>query len=183
MILRAIEDKRFSPVGADREVASDFQLIAGTNRDLARGRGGRPGSARIWWARLNLWTFDLPGLKERREDIEPQHRVRAGATCGRGRGGDASTREARAALPRLRHVAGSGNGAPISATSRASITRLATLAPSGADHPVRVVEEEIERLRRLWARPGHGRRRRWFRRAARPAGRPSSTCSIASSLP
>jgi transcriptional regulatory protein RtcR len=26
---------RFLPVGADREVASDFQLIAGTNCDLA----------------------------------------------------------------------------------------------------------------------------------------------------
>jgi transcriptional regulatory protein RtcR len=36
MILRAIEDKRFLPVGADREAESDFQLIAGTNRDLAQ---------------------------------------------------------------------------------------------------------------------------------------------------
>jgi transcriptional regulatory protein RtcR len=36
MILRAIEDKRFLPVGADKESESDFQLIAGTNRDLAR---------------------------------------------------------------------------------------------------------------------------------------------------
>ncbi|MBB5720374.1 sigma54-dependent transcription regulator, partial [Stakelama sediminis] len=36
MILRAIEDKRFLPVGADTEAASDFHLIAGTNRDLAR---------------------------------------------------------------------------------------------------------------------------------------------------
>ena len=34
MLLRAIEEKRFLPVGADREVTSDFQLIAGTNRDL-----------------------------------------------------------------------------------------------------------------------------------------------------
>lgn len=34
MLLRAIEEKRFLPVGADRELASDFQLIAGTNRDL-----------------------------------------------------------------------------------------------------------------------------------------------------
>ena len=34
MLLRAIEEKRFLPVGSDREVRSDFQLIAGTNRDL-----------------------------------------------------------------------------------------------------------------------------------------------------
>lgn len=36
MLLRAIEDKRFLSVGADRETSSDFQLIAGTNRDLAQ---------------------------------------------------------------------------------------------------------------------------------------------------
>ncbi|WP_163602454.1 sigma 54-interacting transcriptional regulator, partial [Klebsiella pneumoniae] len=34
MILREIEDKRFLPVGSDKEAASEFQLIAGTNRDL-----------------------------------------------------------------------------------------------------------------------------------------------------
>ncbi len=39
MLLRALEDKRFLPVGSDKEVESDFQLIAGTNRDL-QARGG-----------------------------------------------------------------------------------------------------------------------------------------------
>jgi len=34
MLLRAIEEKRFLPVGADTETSSDFQLIAGTNKDL-----------------------------------------------------------------------------------------------------------------------------------------------------
>ena len=34
MLLHALEEKRFLPVGADKEVESDFQLIAGTNRDL-----------------------------------------------------------------------------------------------------------------------------------------------------
>ena len=35
MLLRALEEKRFLPLGSDREVTSDFQLIAGINRDLA----------------------------------------------------------------------------------------------------------------------------------------------------
>jgi transcriptional regulatory protein RtcR len=35
MLLRAIEDRTFFPVGSDREVRSEFQLIAGTNRDLS----------------------------------------------------------------------------------------------------------------------------------------------------
>src|SRR5690606_31760047 len=34
MLLRAIEDKTFHPLGSDSPVRSDFQLIAGTNREL-----------------------------------------------------------------------------------------------------------------------------------------------------
>ena len=70
MILRAIEDKRFLPVGADRESESDFQLIAGTNRDLAKCVADGTFREDLY-ARLNLWTFALPGLAERREDIAP----------------------------------------------------------------------------------------------------------------
>ena len=44
MLLRALEDKTFLPLGSDKEVPSNFQLIAGTNRDLAKevatGGGG-----------------------------------------------------------------------------------------------------------------------------------------------
>jgi len=42
MLLRAIEDQTFLPVGADTPVTSRFQLLAGTNRDLhAAVREGR----------------------------------------------------------------------------------------------------------------------------------------------
>ena len=64
MILRAIEEGRFLPVGADKEVASDFQLIAGTNRNLVEAVSeGR--FREDLFARLNLWTFTLPGLAAR----------------------------------------------------------------------------------------------------------------------
>ena len=70
MLLRAVEEKRFLPVGADREVESDFQLLCGTNRDLrADVAAGRFREDLL--ARLDLWTFPLPGLAERREDLEP----------------------------------------------------------------------------------------------------------------
>jgi transcriptional regulatory protein RtcR len=70
MILRAIEEKRFLPVGADKEATSAFQLIAGTNCDL--GEAIAEGRFREdLYARLNLWSFALPSLKDRREDIEP----------------------------------------------------------------------------------------------------------------
>lgn len=70
MLLKAVEEKRFYPVGADREVGSDFQLIAGTHRDLrADVVAGR--FREDLFARINLWSYHLPGLTERPEDIEP----------------------------------------------------------------------------------------------------------------
>ena len=70
MLLRAVEEKRFLPLGSDREEGSSFQLICGTNRDLnAEVAAGRFRSDLL--ARIDLWSFELPGLAERREDIEP----------------------------------------------------------------------------------------------------------------
>src|SRR5262245_2228493 len=70
MLLRALEEKSFLPLGGDKEVKSDFQLIAGTNRDLAvMVRDGKFREDLL--ARINLWTFWLPRLRDRTEDIEP----------------------------------------------------------------------------------------------------------------
>ena len=70
MLLRALEDKTFLPVGADKPVKSDFQLIAGTNRDLREAvASGR--FREDLMARIHLWTFALPALSQRREDIAP----------------------------------------------------------------------------------------------------------------
>ena len=69
MILRAIEEKRFLPVGSDQESTSNFQLIAGTNRNLRyEVHHGRFRADLL--ARLDLWTFELLGLTDRTEDIE-----------------------------------------------------------------------------------------------------------------
>lgn len=70
MLLKAVEEGRFLPLGADSEIHSDFQLIAGTNRDLRDCvREGRFREDLL--ARINLWIYDLPGLKDRIEDLEP----------------------------------------------------------------------------------------------------------------
>ena len=70
MLLRAIEDKTFMPLGSDREVSSDFQLIAGTNRQLVeRVKQGLFREDLL--ARINLWSYTLPSLKDRIEDLEP----------------------------------------------------------------------------------------------------------------
>ena len=70
MLLRAIEEKRFLPMGSDLEISSNFQLITGTNRDLYKEvADGRFREDLL--ARIDLWSFRLPSLKERIEDLEP----------------------------------------------------------------------------------------------------------------
>ncbi len=70
MLLRAIEEKKFFPLGADVESESNFELICGTNRDLETAVSEGKFRADLL-ARINLWDFQLPGLADRREDIEP----------------------------------------------------------------------------------------------------------------
>jgi transcriptional regulatory protein RtcR len=70
MLLTAIEERRFYPLGADKQVTSDFQLVAGTNRDLATEvRAGRFREDLL--ARIALWTFRIPALRERPTDLAP----------------------------------------------------------------------------------------------------------------
>lgn len=70
MLLRAIEEKVFTPLGSDKVVISEFQLIAGTNRDLfAEVAAGKFREDLL--ARINLWAYQLPSLKQRLEDFEP----------------------------------------------------------------------------------------------------------------
>ena len=70
MLLKAIEEKTFRPLGAPKDERSDFQLICGTNRDLAVDVADKRFRADLL-SRINLWSFNLPGLAERREDIAP----------------------------------------------------------------------------------------------------------------
>ncbi|MET1257113.1 RNA repair transcriptional activator RtcR [Aliikangiella maris] len=70
MLLRAIEEKSYLPLGADFEVQSNFQLIAGTNRDLNKMVRDRLFREDLL-ARINLWCYQLPSLKDRIEDLEP----------------------------------------------------------------------------------------------------------------
>lgn len=148
MILRAIEDKRFLPVGSDKEASSEFQLIAGTNRDL--GEAVAAGAFRDdLYARLNLWTFTLPGLSERLEDIEPNLDYELDRFAERE--GDRATfnKEARQRYLAFATAPGArwpGNFRDLAA----SVTRMATLSPKGRID-LECVEAEIGRLRRLWS--------------------------------
>ena len=147
MLLRAVEEKTFLPVGSDKEQHSDFQLIAGTNCDLKKAVvAGRFREDLL--ARINLWTFELPALRERPEDIEPNLRYEL-EQFARRHGQKASFNKE--AQQRFLDFA-TGGGAMWAGNFRdlnAAVTRLATLA-GGERINVDLVEEEIARLRQQW---------------------------------
>jgi transcriptional regulatory protein RtcR len=152
MLLKAVEEKRFLPMGSDREVTSDFQLIAGTNRDLridiAQGRFRED-----LFARINLWSYTLPGLAQRPEDIEPNidHLLaRSAAEMGRAVRFSAEAKARYLQFARSAQALWSGNFRDLSA----SVTRMATLADGGRIS-AGLVDAEIQRLRWLWQPAGH----------------------------
>jgi transcriptional regulatory protein RtcR len=148
MILRAIEDKCFLPVGADKESSSEFQLIAGTNRDLGEAVAGG-GFRDDLYARLNLWTFTLPGLADRREDIAPNLDYELDRFAEREGERASFNKEARQrylAFATARDARWPGNFRDLAA----SVTRMATLSPKGRID-LECVEAEIVRLKRLWS--------------------------------
>lgn len=147
MLLHALEEKQFWPVGSDQEVRSDFQLLAGTNRDLHTDvRGGRFREDLL--ARISLWTFRLPGLRQRREDIEPNVDYELEDYARRTGQRVAFNKEAR----RLFQRSAQSESALWTNNFRdlnGAITRMATLAPGGRID-VDTVREEFERLKLIW---------------------------------
>jgi len=153
MLLRAIEEKAFFPLGSDREVRSDFQLIAGTNRDLRREvEKGRFREDLL--ARIDLWAFRLPGLRERPEDVAPNldyELDRHAQATGEAVTFNREARERFVAFATGHDARWSGNFRDFNAALR----RMATLA-SGGRITREIVEEEVERLREAWRRDGEG---------------------------
>lgn len=149
MLLKAVEEKRFFPMGSDREVSSDFQLIVGTNRDLRRDVAqGR--FREDLYARINLWSYTLPGLSQRTEDLEPniEHLLaRAGAELGRAVRFNAEAKASYLRFAQSADAVWSGNFRDLSA----SVTRLATLADGGRITGAQV-DSEMQRLRWMWER-------------------------------
>ncbi|MFT7521961.1 MAG: transcriptional regulatory protein RtcR [Kiritimatiellia bacterium] len=147
MLLGAIEDKRFLPVGSEREVQSDFQLIAGTNRDLRDGVSAGTFRADLL-ARIDLWHFELPGLRDRREDLEPNvdfELHRATRTLSR-----RITFNRQARQRYLSFAQGpSGHWNANFRDLQASITRMATLSDTGRIS-VHEVDEEVTELTQRW---------------------------------
>jgi transcriptional regulatory protein RtcR len=147
MLLKAIEEKRFHPVGSDNEVQSDFLLIAGTNRDLSKEVvAGR--FREDLFARINLWTYELPGLTDRSEDIEPNIDYLLAEFGAENAQVVRLNKEARSRYMDFAMSAEArwtGNFRDLSA----SVQRMATLAEAGRITDA-IAQDEVARLRRLW---------------------------------
>jgi transcriptional regulatory protein RtcR len=151
MLLRALEEKVFLPLGSDREVKSEFMLIAGTNRNLGemvRERRFRDDLL----ARINLWTFVLPGLADRLEDVEPNLDFELELFAEKSGASVRFNREARERFLRFAtspEAVWPGNFRDLNG----AVVRMATFARGGRIS-VEIADEEIARLRGAW----HGHR-------------------------
>ncbi|BCS88990.1 RNA repair transcriptional activator RtcR [Pseudodesulfovibrio sediminis] len=147
MLLRAIEEKTFLPVGADREEQSAFQLICGTNRDL-QYEVSKGNFREDLLSRINLWTFRMPGLKDRPEDIEPnvQYELdRYARDTGKRITFNKEARERFLSFAMSPEAAWKANFRDLGG----ALTRMSTLSKGGRI-TVDVLMEEVERLRQLW---------------------------------
>lgn len=68
-LLRVLQEKMFTPVGALREIESNVRIIAATNRPLEEMNKSGQFREDLYY-RLNVMPIFLPALKERRDDIE-----------------------------------------------------------------------------------------------------------------
>lgn len=67
-LLRVLEDKVFYRVGGTQPIDADFRVIAATNKDLEKAIKERTFREDLYY-RLNVISFTMPPLRERREDI------------------------------------------------------------------------------------------------------------------
>lgn len=67
-LLRALQERRIRPVGANREIPVDIRLVAATNEDLEAAIARGTFRADLYH-RINSFTLRVPCLRERREDI------------------------------------------------------------------------------------------------------------------
>src|SRR5258708_18620644 len=67
-VLRVLEEQRFEPVGSNTPVSVDVRIIAATNKRLDEEIERGTFRADLFY-RLNVIPFEVPPLRERREDV------------------------------------------------------------------------------------------------------------------
>ncbi|MBI5593938.1 MAG: sigma-54-dependent Fis family transcriptional regulator [Deltaproteobacteria bacterium] len=97
IFLRILQDHQFRPIGAKKEIKSDFRLIAATNRDL--DQMVREGTFRSdLMHRINVFRIELPPLRNRDDDVSELIRYYIEKIAGR------TQRPVKKCSPELIHV-------------------------------------------------------------------------------
>jgi len=68
-LLRALQEKKFTPIGSNREVEVNVRIIAATNRNLEEMIKANQFREDLFY-RLNVLPIQLPPLRDRKSDIE-----------------------------------------------------------------------------------------------------------------
>ncbi|WP_201502294.1 RNA repair transcriptional activator RtcR [Psychrobacter cibarius] len=150
MLLTALEEQRFYPLGSDTPISVSFQLMAGTNKDLRQAVANGEFRADLF-ARLNTWTFFLPSLKDRLEDLPANidyELARLGSEQQQHYRFTPEARQLYEAFAMSQDATWQGNFRDLTA----SMIRLTTLAESKVIRNDDV-QAEIERLTHLWELP------------------------------
>ena len=69
-LLRVLETHRFTRVGGTQDITSDFRLVCATHRNLEKLVEERSFREDLFY-RINVFSIELPPLRERPEDILP----------------------------------------------------------------------------------------------------------------
>jgi two-component system response regulator HydG len=67
-LLRVLQEKKFQPVGGNRDISVDFRLISATHRDLLKEINHGKFRQDLYF-RMNVIALPVPPLRQRREDI------------------------------------------------------------------------------------------------------------------
>lgn len=78
--LRVLQEKKFRPIGSEKEIYSDFRVICATNRDLDKMASDRLFRTDLLF-RLKTFTLKLPPLKDRKGDIPVIARAQVQKCC------------------------------------------------------------------------------------------------------
>ena len=68
-LLRVLQEKKFTPVGSNRELDSNVRIIAATNRNLEKAIEQGQFREDLFY-RLNVIPIFLPALRERKQDLQ-----------------------------------------------------------------------------------------------------------------
>jgi two-component system NtrC family response regulator len=80
VFLRVLQEHRFRPLGSNRELESDFRLVAATNRNLDEMVKNECFRQDLLF-RISTFVIELPSFRERPEDIKELARYHADRIC------------------------------------------------------------------------------------------------------